>query len=1200
MEAYVHKSTVGEGAYGTVWRCTETATGADVAVKGFKQAHEEPEIMRMALREVRVLRGLDHPGVVRLLEAFRSKTGRVYMVFPYVGPSAYHAICINRQGLPPAQLRLMTWQLLQALAHLHGRRVVHRDIKPANILLGEGGIVKLCDFGFARSTKCGPRDADKLSSYVCTRWYRAPELLVGCEYGPAADVWSLGCTLAELATGAPLFQGCSSADQLWRIMRCFGPLAPQQARAMLSDSRLMAEGLCVPPRGRTLRERLGPRVDPGLASLLEDCLHVDPRSRPTAAELLQAPYFWTVPPGLLAFTPAVRMAYRLHEAQEQAQEQGLQGPLQCAAPPPHGHATTAADASTLLPAGTEAAGRERQGPLKLSAEVSSPEVSAASEPAAQGSPSKTAAAAALTAACAGVTAIDVNALPLGSLSEAAAAVHSSGPEPSSCRGPRREMTPCATGATSRAQGPLAILRRSVPPESKHEPDAAAAQEPPAVAAPAEEPPSEAPAAAAAEPPPLLGAETAAEAALAAAAVAVQTPGTLTAATPAVVEHEDDRAMLRALSLRQACVVLAAAVERDSACLLDLRRSQTPTPGQQLAVQAAAPRGGGLAARASGSFASQRAAQPRAVLLAAKPSSLQPTPSAGTSGGGPLGLFSGCLGLLDSVNLTHLQGTASAANARLQAGPLAPRLGRDHHTGGEEGAFGYTPGPSSHVVCLAQLATGEAPSGSPAASRVAAMCGLALAPAAGGTPTPPLSPGGALGLGGDGRPPLVPQPLMATVLASAALWPQQQESRDKERQPATDVATPDQTEPSQAVAVAAAAAMMSTAVAGYDISSGTYPRAVIAGAVSGGTGRLCSTAATSLARDLARLMPASGQASESDRSQRSSLFLSGLGSGAAEPAGDLGSGSEPGEARPEARATQRSKLPRPGRRRAQSFTFGARLLTKTAEQSNGTCSKRCVSGEGPASACCTAGILAAASLNDASSRSAAGTAARSAPDLLRWRSIQGRRQGGRTAAVSRPRSRLSLVPGPGAGTSLRDRAVAVVAAGVDASPASGGQTQGATRIALADLFGEPRGGVLPLSTIRSASLRSGRPSLDTAAAGNTGAASFEAPDGSSPVILGQLRQLDGRAPGPTVAAAAADRRGLFGRRRGLLCSEDYPAGGGRGVGAAQAGREGAAGRKPSALHGAGRGGSGPARGTPAGGLRSLLGILASCVTGCRHE
>ncbi|PNH12874.1 Cyclin-dependent kinase-like 3 [Tetrabaena socialis] len=138
------------------------------------QAHEDKAIMRLAVREVRVLEAVSHPNIVQLLSAFKSKTGRVYMVFEFVGPSVHMELDRFPSGLAPTETKAVAWQLLQALVYLHGKKIVHRDIKPANILLTEGGVAKLCDFGFARGTKCGPRAAQALSTYVVTRWYRAP------------------------------------------------------------------------------------------------------------------------------------------------------------------------------------------------------------------------------------------------------------------------------------------------------------------------------------------------------------------------------------------------------------------------------------------------------------------------------------------------------------------------------------------------------------------------------------------------------------------------------------------------------------------------------------------------------------------------------------------------------------------------------------------------------------------------------------------------------------------------------------------------------------------------------------------------------------------------------------------------------------------------------------------------------------------
>ncbi|GIM07703.1 hypothetical protein Vretimale_11771 [Volvox reticuliferus] len=174
MEDYKYLATLGEGANGVLWKCLERATGRHVAIKIFKQTYQKQEIIRLAMREARVLQTLQHPAIVQLVEALKSKSGRVYMVFPYGGLSAYQELENHPEGFPDPQLKLLVWQLLQALVYLHRRKVVHRDITPGNIFVSEAGELKLFDFGFARTIHYGLRDAEHLSSYAVTDWYRAP------------------------------------------------------------------------------------------------------------------------------------------------------------------------------------------------------------------------------------------------------------------------------------------------------------------------------------------------------------------------------------------------------------------------------------------------------------------------------------------------------------------------------------------------------------------------------------------------------------------------------------------------------------------------------------------------------------------------------------------------------------------------------------------------------------------------------------------------------------------------------------------------------------------------------------------------------------------------------------------------------------------------------------------------------------------
>jgi cyclin-dependent kinase-like len=108
---------------------------------------------------------------------------------------------------------MVTYQILKAIEYLHDKKVLHRDVKPENLLISANGVVKLCDFGFARGIKSDPKFL--YTDYVSTRWYRAPELLVGDgNYTSSIDIWACGCIFAEILNGMPLFPGDSDLHTL--------------------------------------------------------------------------------------------------------------------------------------------------------------------------------------------------------------------------------------------------------------------------------------------------------------------------------------------------------------------------------------------------------------------------------------------------------------------------------------------------------------------------------------------------------------------------------------------------------------------------------------------------------------------------------------------------------------------------------------------------------------------------------------------------------------------------------------------------------------------------------------------------------------------------------------------------------------------------------------------------------------------------
>jgi cyclin-dependent kinase-like len=271
-------------------------------------------------------------------------------VFEYVERNLLQVLESRPGGLHPAKVRLFTWQLVKAIAACHERGVAHRDVKPENILVSrDGETLKLCDFGFARAlpsrrsssaskgeepagaddqTRGAPSVADEnaaperkkriekpherrlsapLTEYVATRWYRAPELLLGSRaYDVNVDVFAIGCLMGEMADGQPMFPGESDADQLRVMQRALGGVPRRVLRETLQTcssssansnanaarAAVDAGKTKVPPRpGERPRDRYGSRLGENAMRFMEEALRLDPAERLDWRRALAHPYF---------------------------------------------------------------------------------------------------------------------------------------------------------------------------------------------------------------------------------------------------------------------------------------------------------------------------------------------------------------------------------------------------------------------------------------------------------------------------------------------------------------------------------------------------------------------------------------------------------------------------------------------------------------------------------------------------------------------------------------------------------------------------------------------------------------------------------------------------------------------------------------------------------------------------------------------
>ncbi|MGH0169407.1 UNVERIFIED_CONTAM: hypothetical protein FKN15_001441 [Acipenser sinensis] len=234
MEKYHVLEVIGEGSFGRVYKGRRKFSGQVVALKFIPKVGRSEKELRSLKREIEIMRGLMHPNIVLLLDSF--ETEREVVVVTEYAEGELFQILEDDGNLPESRVREIACQLVSALYYLHSHRILHRDMKPQNILLGKGGVVKLCDFGFARAMSVSTM---VLTSIKGTPLYMAPELVEEKPYDHTADLWSLGCILYELHTGTPPFYTNSIFQLVKLIVR-----DPVKWPDNMSPPFLLKDGAC--------------------------------------------------------------------------------------------------------------------------------------------------------------------------------------------------------------------------------------------------------------------------------------------------------------------------------------------------------------------------------------------------------------------------------------------------------------------------------------------------------------------------------------------------------------------------------------------------------------------------------------------------------------------------------------------------------------------------------------------------------------------------------------------------------------------------------------------------------------------------------------------------------------------------------------------------------------------------------------------
>jgi cyclin-dependent kinase len=198
MERYQKMEKIGEGTYGVVYKAKDRVTGEIIALKKIRLEAEDEGIPSTAIREISLLKELQHPNIVRLYDVVHTER-KLTLVFEFLDQDLKKYLDVCDSGLDLPILKSFLFQLLTGVAYCHQHRVLHRDLKPPNLLINREGQLKLADFGLARAFGIPVRS---YTHEVVTLWYRAPDVLMGSrKYSTPVDIWSVGCIFAEMANG---------------------------------------------------------------------------------------------------------------------------------------------------------------------------------------------------------------------------------------------------------------------------------------------------------------------------------------------------------------------------------------------------------------------------------------------------------------------------------------------------------------------------------------------------------------------------------------------------------------------------------------------------------------------------------------------------------------------------------------------------------------------------------------------------------------------------------------------------------------------------------------------------------------------------------------------------------------------------------------------------------------------------------------
>jgi len=298
LTRYKNLRQVGTGAQGVVAAAYDEITKDNVAIKKLSRPFQNVTHAKRAYRELRLMSLVNHKNIIKLINVFSPQKclddfQDVYMVMELMEANLCQVVNLE---LDHERLSYLLYQLLCGVRHLHAAGIIHRDLKPSNIAVKSDCSLKILDFGLARTAT----QSFSMTPYVVTRYYRAPEVILGMSYSGTVDIWSVGCIFGEMVRGQVLFPGSDHIDQWNKIIETLGspsndfitrlqPAVSNYVRTRpyyrgINFNRLFPDG-CFPVESNGSRQRASQARD-----LLQKMLELDPDKRTTIDDALRHPY----------------------------------------------------------------------------------------------------------------------------------------------------------------------------------------------------------------------------------------------------------------------------------------------------------------------------------------------------------------------------------------------------------------------------------------------------------------------------------------------------------------------------------------------------------------------------------------------------------------------------------------------------------------------------------------------------------------------------------------------------------------------------------------------------------------------------------------------------------------------------------------------------------------------------------------------